>query len=376
MVKLEYSVEEPLNQEPPIEELVDSFITTNGYDRNHGPIPHLSASTHTISITGLVRTPLTLSISALQTLPQHTVICALQCAGNRRHTMRTKLKEVNGIDWFDGAVMNCKWKGPLLKDVLEMAMVDVKKGEEGKAHVQFACRQTECQDDGWYGASVPMERCLRADAEIILALERNGEPLPPNHGAPVRVITPGIAGARSVKWLDSISIELSESPNYYQQHDYKILPPCADSAEEAEKWWPKVPAIQDMPVNSVIAVPKSNSKVERDEDGCIEVRGYALPSGADGPVIRVEVSTDDGKTWVDAELDQGQHLKNEEKEGVSLKWAWCLWNAKVQMEKGRERRILSRATDMAGNVQEACAQWNWRGVAYNGFGEVEGLEVA
>jgi sulfite oxidase len=101
---------------------------------------------------------------------------------------------------------------------------------------------------------------------VILALEMNGSPLSPKHGAPVRVITPGIAGARSVKWLDTITIQPKESTNYYQRHDYKILPSDVDSAEKAEQWWDKVPALGDMPINSVIAVPLSNSTVRTETD--------------------------------------------------------------------------------------------------------------
>ncbi|KAF2269351.1 sulfite oxidase-like protein [Lojkania enalia] len=374
MVQLEYSVEEPLNREPELEKLISSFITKEGegYDRNHGPIPHLDATSHCVTIYGLVKKELSLSISDLQALPQHSVICALQCAGNRRHTMRTKLKEVSGIDWFDGAVMNCKWTGPLLKDVLIKAGVDVEEEKWKDAHVAFACFQTPTQDDEWYGASVPLSRAMDASCSIILALEMNGKPLPPNHGAPVRVVTPGIAGARSVKWLDRITVQMTESTNYYQQHDYKILPEEADTPENAEKWWSKVPAIQDMPVNSVIGIPKEDSSVKVDENGCIEVKGYALPSGADGPVAKVEVSADNGNTWTVAEL-LGEHAADEP--GVELKWAWCLWKAKIKIEKGKNRKILSRATDTAGNVQERCPKWNFRGVAYNGYGEVKGLEV-
>ncbi|KAF2021258.1 molybdopterin binding oxidoreductase [Aaosphaeria arxii CBS 175.79] len=373
MVQLDYTVKKPLNREPDLEKLVSSFITTSGgYDRNHGPIPHLDAATHRVDVYGLVKTDLSLSIDDLKSLPQHSVICALQCAGNRRHTMRVKLKEVNGIDWFDGAVMNCKWRGPLLKDVLELARIDVKKDKWKDAHVAFACFQTPCQDDEYYGASIPLERAMDPDSSILVALEMNGKPLPPNHGAPVRIVTPGIAGARSVKWLDRITVQMSESSNYYQQHDYKILPPEADCKEKAESWWGKVPAIQDMPVNSVIAVPKKDSKVKLDENECIEVKGYALPSGAEGPIAKVEVSADGGNTWTNAELLSSDPLNEK---GADLKWAWTLWRATVKIEKGRDKTILSRATDAGGNSQCVCPEWNFRGVAYNGYGEVTGVEV-
>lgn len=350
-----------------------SFITTDCYDRNHGPIPHLDRATHRVSISGLVNNDISLSVSDLEKLPQHSVICALQCAGNRRHTMRTKLKEVCGIDWFDGAVMNCKWTGPLLSHVLQSAGINVCKDKWKGAHVAFACHQTQTQDDDFYGASIPLSRAMDSQGAILLALKMNDKPLPPNHGFPVRVVTPGIAGARSVKWLDRITVQLCESESYYQQHDYKILPPEADSKEKAEEWWGRVSALQDMPVNSVIAVPKSGSTVQRDEAGTVEVRGYALPGGADGPVVRVEVSVDGGHSWKDAELVKaygGENAKD-----VELKWAWTIWRARVKVDKGTGIKIFSRATDKSGSTQQKCSEWNLRGVAYNGYGETFGLEI-
>jgi len=283
--------------------------------------------------------------------------------------MRTKLKEVSGIDWFDGAVMNCKWRGPLLRDVLEKAGIKLEEEKWKDAHVAFSCYQTATQEDKYYGASIPLSRAMDLESSILLALEMNDQPLPPNHGAPVRVVTPGIAGARSVKWLDRITVQMEESDSHYQQQDYKILPPEVDDKEKAREWWGKIAALQDMPVNSVIGVPKSDSKVERDVDGTIEVKGYALPSGADGPIVRVEISVDEGKSWEDADLirDMGDN--------VELKWAWCLWKARVKVEKGKDIALLSRATDKSGNTQEETAAWNLRGVAYNGYGEASGLEV-
>jgi sulfite oxidase len=63
--------------------------------------------------------------------------------------MRTKIKEVSGIDWFDGAVMNCIWKGPLLCDVLKVAG-SISTGQYEHAHVAFGCHSTKVQEDDWY----------------------------------------------------------------------------------------------------------------------------------------------------------------------------------------------------------------------------------
>ncbi|KAK5134765.1 hypothetical protein LTR08_006140 [Meristemomyces frigidus] len=361
--------EDPLNREPDLQHLASSFLTPadKAYDRNHCIHPHLDGSTHRVRINGAVETPLELSMDDLKTnFEQHDVVCALQCAGNRRHTMRTKIKEVQGIDWTDAAVSNCKWRGPRVKDVLERAGITLGAGERKEAHVAFACYATPCQEDTWYGASIPLSRALSIAAEVIIALEMNDEPLTIGHGYPVRVITPGIAGARAVKWLDRITVQKRESDNFYMQHDYKVLPEDAVDSESASKYWGVVPPVQEMPVNSTIAVPVEGSTVERDVNGCIAVEGYALPSGDDGPVVRVEVSADGGETWSEAELS------HHEGEG---KWSWKLWKTKLAVPSGSGLKLCSRATDQAGNTQPRQSKWNLRGVCYNGYGEVENFTV-
>lgn len=208
----------------------------------------------------------------------------------------------------------------------------------------------------------------------------NGHPLPTSHGGPLRVIVPGIAGARSVKWLDQITVAHQESQNHYMQRDYKILPPDAVDAESAEKYWGVTPPLMNMPCNSVVAVPSSEETIQLD-NGKFEIRGYALPGGDQGPVIRVDVSLDEGKTW------RGAAVVHPTSAG---KWAWSLWRfaltkedlerdgQEVVDESSHAKRymitILSKATDKGGNTQEDCG-WNLRGVAYNGYGEAKDVVV-
>lgn len=200
----------------------------------------------------------------------------------------------------------------------------------------------------------------------------NDKPLSPNHGFPVRVVIPGVAGARWVKWLDRITVQTEHSQNHYQQYDYKVLPPEVDNSDKAKEYWQKVPPLIEMPINSVVAVPDDNETVRLSPAGTVEAKGYAVPQGRDGPIVRVEVSGDEGKTWVDAQLEgQGEGrsaLTND-------KWCWKLWNASVPMENGSGKAILSRAFDAAGNTQQEKAPWNLRGVAYNGYGMSKDLTV-
>ena len=156
----------------------------------------------------------------------------------------------------------------------------------------------------------------------------NGKPLPVNHGYPVRIVVPGVSRCRSVKWLDRITVQL-ESKNVYQRYDYKILAPQATDKEAAKKYWDVTPALQDMPVNSVIAIPETGETVKPSASGTIEVKGYALPYGDQGPVVKVEVSTDDGRTWKKAEM-----LVPKEEQ---TKWAWVLWKVTVPINKGQKR---------------------------------------
>lgn len=341
---------------------------------------------------GLVPRRLKLSYDDLsQNFAQHTVVCALQCAGNRRHTMRTRLKEVDGIDWEDGAVMNCAWRGPFLADILAAAGIDDRWCSERRGqqlHIAFSSHQAPCTEDTYYGASIPLDRCLQRPepAPILLALSMNSSPLSPEHGFPVRIIAPGIIGARSVKWLDRIRVQASESSCYYQQRDYKTLPSHVASKSEAQHWWGRTPAMQEVLINSVIVLPRDGAAVKR-VDGKLTVQGYAIPQGHDGPVVAVEVSSDGGATWHPAELlppalpdgcVEAARVSSDrqgEEDGVRFKYAWTRWSAEVPVRLGRGQGLLCRASDRRGNTQPRVSEWNLRGVAYNGYGETRDLSI-
>lgn len=197
----------------------------------------------------------------------------------------------------------------------------------------------------------------------------NGKALSPRHGYPVRAIVPGVLGARSVKWLDRITVSEEESPNFYQRHDYKVLPVNATDKKSAEPYWDKVPAMLEMPVNACVAVPSYKSTTKLPDSGMLDVKGYAVPQGHAGPIIKVEVSGDEGQTWTEAKLDYGPaHLAS--------KWSWVLWQCQVKMERGEGKKIFAKATDQGGNTQDLeKSTWNLRGVGYNGYEAVFDLTV-
>jgi sulfite oxidase len=294
--------------------------------------------------------------------------------------MRTELHEVEGIDWFDGAVQNCMWEGPLLCDVLNAAGIDqkIKKWNEDAqnweydGHLECVAVSELCEEAPVYGGSVPLSKVMDPTSQCILATSINGNLLDANRGCPVRAVFPGIIGARWVKWVSQLTVRIDESQNHYQQHDYKKLPPQARDKESAEKFWALTPPMMDVPINSVIGIPNTGSVVKRDEEDMVTVRGYAIPEGSDGPVTRVEVSADKGETWVDANLDFGEKHHTDLED---IRWSWCLWTARVKMPRGSGQRLVSRVTDLKGNVQPEESSWNVRGVGYNAWGECKDLEV-
>ncbi|KEF56632.1 uncharacterized protein A1O9_06821 [Exophiala aquamarina CBS 119918] len=200
-----------------------------------------------------------LSMSDLETqFEQHPVTCALQCAGNRCHEMHSRFSEVSGIDWGGGvdwpAAEGCAAGGGCRRQ---------------RKWRWFECNASKVQEDDWYGGSIPLGVAMDEKREVLLALKMNNSPLTPRHGYPVRTIIPGIIGARSVKWLDTIALSSRESQNFYQQHDYKILPPSATSREQAEALglWDagRIPPMMDVAVNSVVAVPSADdTELRRD----------------------------------------------------------------------------------------------------------------
>jgi len=177
----------------------------------------------------------------------------------------------------------------------------------------------------------------------------NNEVLSADHGGPLRIVVPGYLGARWVKWVDNIHITTEESANFYQQRDYKLLPPHVETPEAAESLWTKYPSLTKLPLNSVIAsiVPTS--------DTSILLKGYATP-GPSGNVAAVEVTTDEGNTWNLATITY-QHGK----------WSWTLWEAEIY-GISKSGTAYSRAVDAIGQYQPRHATWNFRGIAYNPWG--------
>ena len=108
-----------------------------------------------------------------------------------------QVRPVKGTSWRPGAISNAKWTGVRLRDVLIAAGYDEKSIAQ---HVQFEGYDQDMTGT-CYGASIPMSKAISASEDVLLAFQMNGEDIPLDHGYPVRIVAPGVAGARNVKWL-------------------------------------------------------------------------------------------------------------------------------------------------------------------------------
>lgn len=339
---------DPFNAEPPCGALADHLVTSvdTFYSRNHGPIPHVDAQAWRLHVDGLVRQPLELSIRDLRArFTERTLLATLQCAGNRRAGLMEARDIAGQHPWGPGATSTAQWSGVWLCDVLTAAGVDTGLARDADAaHVAFAAPDVaqEADPPQAYGGSIPLTKALSGD--VLLAWGMNGSPLPRLHGAPLRVVVPGYIGARSVKWLERVTVQREPSDNYFQASAYRLLP--ADHDPSAAQPGDGM-ALGAVALNSAILRPDDGSVLPV---GTTEVAGYAY--AGDGRAIgRVDVSLDGGVCWLVAELDD-----------QAGRWAWQHWRLTVDLPPG-PTEIVARAWDTSAATQpeQPIQVWNPKG---------------
>lgn len=352
----------PFNAETPPALLVENFYTPNEwfYVRNHLPVPEIDEKTYQLEIE-IENTDkiIEFTLEDLKQMPSKTITATIMCAGNRRSEMM-KVKPVKGLEWGAAAIGNAKWTGVPLKYVLEKAGFN-ESMESNYSHIQFEAYDVDATGTN-YGASVPIWKGIDRRGDVLLAYEMNGVPIPRDHGFPIRVIIPGVVGARNVKWLSKVIVSKVESSSHWQQNDYKGFCPSVD-------WdtvdFTKSPAIQELPIISAICNPSDGDEVKVYE-GKISIKGYAW-SGGGQKIVRVDISADKGKTWHVAELEQDDALPPQH-------WAWSLWSIKIPVDTSQsEVELWAKAVDSSYNTQPESFEhiWNLRGVLNNAYHKIK-----
>jgi DMSO/TMAO reductase YedYZ molybdopterin-dependent catalytic subunit len=302
----------------------------------HFDIPQVDAATWRLEIGGRVERPLTLTLDELKSRPSWTVPVTMECAGNGR-----ALAEPRPLSqpWLLEAVGTCMWTGtplaPLLgeagvlEDAVEVVFTGLDRGVQG-----------EVEHD--YERSLPLAEALRG--EVLLAWAVNGRELPPQHGYPLRLLVPSWYGMTHVKWLRAITVVDSPFRGWQQEVAYRVRRSEDDPGTPVERMLPR----------SLLVPPGVPDFFTRDRflaPGPCRLEGRAW-SGTP-PVTRVEVSTDGGETWADAEVGE-----------PASRFAWQGWSFEWNAEPG-EHVLCCRATDTAGQTQPAEAVWNHDGYCNN-----------
>ncbi len=318
---------EPVNLESPFEEL-EGYLTPVPlfYVRSHFHAPDLDGSTHRLRIEGAVRQPFEIGLEELQALPAVTRTATLECAGNSRIFL---VPQVGGAQWELGAVSTAEWTGVPLTALLERAGLEpgvcelVFEGEDRGTPREPPVPPGETQ----YARSLAIEKA----EDVVIAYAVNGEPLPKDHGFPLRAIVPGHYGMASVKWLKAIRAVREPFRGYFQTTDYAYW--------EYEDGNPVRRALGQMALKSAIARPRTREVVAAGSS--YTVAGAAW--GSDTHVEAVEVSADSGESWASAEFLDAPVP------GVWRRWRYA-WTVP---ERPGTYTLMSRGKDAEGHVQPA-----------------------
>ena len=335
--------DEPFNAETGMASLLEQPVTASDafYVRSHGRVPERDHHDWRLRVDGAVERPLSLSLETLQeAFRERQVTATLQCAGNRRAGL-IAIRDIPGeAPWGPGATGTAVWSGAALADVLDLAGPLAEAAHVGFVGADMCSEATPAQV---FGGSIPLDKAQRP--EVLLAWAMNGEPLPPVHGAPLRVVVPGYIGARSVKWLERIELRSEPWGGYFQRVVYRLL------AEDEVPATDRGIALGLIALNSAVLSPADDATVTA---GPVTVSGYAF-AGGDRSVQRVDVSINDGASWARAELleDLGR-------------WAWRQWEITLTLSPG-EHDIVVRAWDSSAATQpeDEAALWNPKGYVNN-----------
>jgi len=242
-----------------------------------------------------------------------------------------------GQPWLIEAIGTARWRGVELAPLLEEAGV-----RDGAVEVLFTAldRGIDGGVEQAYERSLTVEEALAGDA--LLTFELNGETLPPQHGAPLRLVVPGWYGMTSVKWLERITVLDSPFDGYQQSHAYRFRRHEEDDGEPVTRMRPRAlmvpPGMPDFLTRRRFVPP-----------GPCRLEGRAWSGVA--PIASVEVGVDGD--WTAAAVEPAPD-----------RWAWSRWTFEWQAEPG-DHELRCRARDESGNEQPLEPEWNVGGYCNN-----------
>jgi DMSO/TMAO reductase YedYZ molybdopterin-dependent catalytic subunit len=305
----------------------------------HFDIPDVDPAAFELVVDGRVRTPAALTLAELRARPAVSMPVMLECAGTGR--ARLAPRPVSA-PWHDEAIGCAEWTGTPLRAVLEEAGV-----LDDAVEILFTAedRGVDQGVEQQYQRSLPVDEAMGDD--VLLAYAMNGQPLPPAHGFPLRLVVPEWYGMASVKWLRSITAIAQPFEGVQQTLLYRYRRSAEDPGAPVTRKRPR--ALMAPP-----GIPDFLTRVRHLPVGRTVVEGRAW-AGRER-VSRVEFSADGGTTWSDARLEapNGSH-------------GWSAWSHGWDAGEPGDYELCVRATDTAGAVQplDSADAWNQGGYGVN-----------
>lgn len=311
---------------------IDSYFTDNDdfYLVQHYGQPEIDNDSYRLRVTGMVDNELEFSLSDLMNKDVMEQQVGFECGGN-------------GQRLFHGLVGNAYWRGATLKTILEEAGI-----QSGAKEIVFFGADVATEEirgrevEKAFARSLSIEDAMRP--ENMLAFEMNGEPLPHYHGKPVRLIVPGWYGVANVKWVTQIHVQDTRYMGRFMGRDYVTLK--KDNIGGVERW-----------VENSVTTMNLKSTIARVTElgGQYKVQGFVLNDGT--PLSSVEVKVDDGP-WQRAEMNPRNN-----------KYSWKLFSFDWENPTPGDHTLVSRVTDINGNVQAVPEELPERVSYWEEFGQ-------
>lgn len=281
------------------------FVSSHGYVP-----PDIDPREHRLMIHGLVDRPLVFTLAELKRLPFVSRIHFIECQANKSAPKKKTVQESHG------KTACSEWTGVPLSLLLKEAGV--------RAGASWIL--AEGDEAGKHTKSLPLAKAL---ADVLVVYGQNGEPIRPHQGFPLRLLVPGFEGLYNVKWLRRIKVVDQPYMSFQEVSRYTTKDPKS-------RWFQF-----EMGPKSVITFPSGEQRLPG--RGFFMISGLAWSGG--GTIRRVEVSTDGGRTWLDAQLhDPVARIAHTR---FSVPWKW----------NGEDSLLLSRCTDDLGQVQPSLAEF-------------------
>ncbi|MFB9684567.1 sulfite oxidase [Amycolatopsis plumensis] len=316
---------------------VDRFFV-----RDHTSTPVLDAGTWRLRLFGsglrgapTAAAPIELTYRDLRALPSETITAFIECTGNGRSFFTSQQGQaVSGTAWKLGAVGVARWRGVRLATVLARAgltrhAVDVLPEGLDADYVAAGVNL------GKVRRPLPVGKALQ---DVLLAYEMNGQPLPPDHGFPVRLVVPSWAGIASIKWLGRIEVSAAPLVSPWSTQFYRLLGP--DYPAEGT-------LVTEQVVKSAFELPWG-ATLPAGQRHVLRGRSWS----GHGRIRRVEVSTD-GVTWHPARPI-----------GPAADRAWLQWEYPWRPRTAGPHTLRARATDVTGASQPDIAPYNTQGYLF------------